>query len=53
MHLKHLLKQKIDEPIVTFSKSLIAMPQVFISTGILRNRKNHKNLNISIMKRAL
>ena len=39
MYLKHVVKKKIDEPMVTFPKNPSAVRQVFISTGILKQEK--------------
>ena len=43
MHLKHLVKYKIEEPRVTFPESPFAARHVFISTGILKQEKKFMN----------
>ena len=54
MNLKHLVKQKINEPMPTFPKSPIAARQVFILTGIFKQESScMKSLNENVIIKQL
>ena len=50
MHLQYLVKCKTEEPILTFQKRPIAVCQVFVSTGTLKQERKFLNVIIRLKR---